>query len=103
MRIVYTGVTQSHLALLVETASVIGGVVLTDFTSEPYTLQEDMETKDFGTLAAGTVVVDVEYLNPVERARRWFTPPPRPPAAMQVLRAAAPKTPPPPPPSGSEV
>ena len=55
------------------------GYYMVDFTSEPYTLQEDMETEDFGTLAAvETVVVDAEYLNPVQRARRWFTPPPRP-------------------------
>ena len=49
-----------------------------DWTSNPYTLQEDVELTEYTPamrLEAGALVVDAEYRNKVARANGWYTKP----------------------------
>jgi hypothetical protein len=52
------------------------GHYLLKWQGVPYTLQADRVDTEFGTLAAGELVVDGEYLSEVGRAPGWFTPSP---------------------------
>ena len=53
------------------------GYYLLQWTTEPYTLQEDKEMQDYlpiTTAYAGDIVCDAVFLNPVPNAKYWYTP-----------------------------
>ena len=52
------------------------GYYVLQWTTEPYTLQEDKEIKGYlpiTTAYAGEIVCDVVFLNPVPNAKYWYT------------------------------
>ena len=65
------------------------GYYVLKWTSLPYTLQADKPT-EFGTFAEGTLVADGEYLNPVGRARDWYTGSPGNVTTVQVAHVLLP-------------
>ena len=53
------------------------GYYIVQWTSTPYTLQEDMELKEYTPairIKAGELVCDAVYYNKVAGARGWYTP-----------------------------